>query len=86
MAIQRCAGCGIESAAPPIIGVAQPTEELAGYQLDANPSAKGFVAYAVCAKCHEDPAARVRTLKMAFFQAGQAQSALQAAGSNAVNM
>ena len=86
MSVQRCAGCGIESLAHPIVGIGQPTDELKPYQLPSPPNARGFVAYGVCKACHVDPSKRVRQLKMAFFDAAQLSSALAEAGSNAVRM
>jgi len=83
MDMQRCTGCGLEESQHPFVGIAQPTPEIAPYQVGEK-SARGFAAFPVCATCHRTPSNRRRTLKMAFFPAGQLSSALAEAGSNSV--
>lgn len=65
-----CSGCGTVAASHPFVGVARDAES-------------GLMtAYPICYPCWSDPTHRQRPLKMHFFEAAQAPTAVKAAEDN----
>jgi hypothetical protein len=70
MTLEPCAGCGAMSEAHPMVGVARDRET------------GEMTPYPVCHQCWMDPSHRDHTLKMHFFPASQAATAVSAADRN----
>jgi len=67
---QLCSGCGAVAANHPFVGVARDAES------------ELMTAYPICYLCWVDPAHRQHPLKMHFFEAKDAPTAVKAAEDN----
>lgn len=70
--LQGCIGCGILAADHPVVGIGE------------HPDTGERGVFPVCARCHQHPSKRKRTLKMHFFSAKSADIALAHAWSTSI--